>query len=469
MPKRPRPDKSQIKAKAEEAFKKTEQKYKHQSASDRELKLLNDLQRKGTISDKVSALMMKIQKSYIPDKYCDFVSIDLLMNMTKKKNNHQSFAALEGLKELFIENLLPNKPLQYINDIEVTKVPGGLSKLHLEDKLKHKYTEFISILKAHSLDTIDFHKKTAIQILGFLLKKPEMQDYIIECIINKLGDPNSTIPTSVVLECNHLVWKNKLLLEPLLKNLSRFLTRAILLPSAKFYSIVLLNSLKLTIADQVPLQILIQTLLRLFPIVLKETKISGNKAVSLLLKALNKNFPLFTNKSAYQSFFKEEIDEIYKLAHMSNTNIQIESLRFIFQSEFAQGFVSDRYYRALYEFILPALTLRSITYKSQALLFNTLMISIKEDTNISRVKAFVKRILQVCLISEPPFILASFMLLSEIFKIHKSIGQMLDVPSEDEEEAYEDMPDSDEEEVIKDDERKNIKKIEKTEEKTEKN
>ena len=179
---------------------------------------------------------------------------------------------------------------------------------------------------------------------------------------------------------------------------------------------------------------------------ISETKIYGNRAVSLLLKALNKNFPLFANKSAYQNFFSDEINEIYKLSHVNNTNIQIESLRFIFQSEQAQGFVSDRYYRALYEFILPVPAIRSITYKSQALLFNLLMISIKEDTNISRVKAFVKRILQVCLISEPPFILAGLMLLSEIVKIHKSIIQLMQVLSDDEEEAYEDVLDSDIEE-----------------------
>jgi Nucleic-acid-binding protein possibly involved in ribosomal biogenesis len=240
--------------------------------------------------------------------------------------------------------------------------------------------------------------------------------------------------------------KNKQLLEPLLKSINRFVFRPSISSSAKFYSVVVLNSLKLTPADQVPLQLIIQTLLKLFPVLVSETKIYGNRAVSLLLKALNKNFPLFANKSAYQNFFSDEINEIYKLSHVNNTNIQIESLRFIFQSEQAQGFVSDRYYRALYEFILPVPAIRSITYKSQALLFNLLMISIKEDTNISRVKAFVKRILQVCLISEPPFILAGLMLLSEIVKIHKSIIQLMQVLSDDEEEAYEDVLDSDIEE-----------------------
>ena len=447
MPKRPRPDKSQIKVEAEQAFKKSEQKFKSKNASDNELKLLNDLQRKGTLSDKVSALMMKVQKSYIPDKFCDFASIEALMHIAKKKSRHHSQASIEGLKELFVDTLLPNRPLQYINDTEMVKVPGGLSRLHFEDKLKHKYTEFINILKSHSLDTIDFSKKSAISVLGSLLIKSEMQDYIIECIVNKLGDPSTCIPTHVVLECNHLVWKNKLLLEPVLKAISRFLTRPALSSSAKFYSIVFLNSLKLHTADQVAIQLLIQTLLRLFPIVVQETRTSGNRAVSLLLKALNKNFPLFTNKSAYHDFFTEEINEIYRLAHLNNTSIQIEALRFIFQSEQAQGFVSDRYYRALYEFILPVPCMRSITYKSQAMLFNTLMISLKEDTNISRVKAFAKRILQICLISEPPFILASLILISEMIKIHKSINQMLEVPSDDEEEVYEDMPDSDQEEI----------------------
>lgn len=448
MPKRPRVDKQKLKLEAEEAFKKQETKYKEHLTSDRELKLLNDLQKKGTLSDKVSSLMLKIQKSFIPDKFCDFPSLEILMHMARKKSRHHSFAALEGLKELFFENLLPKHPLKYINDIEVNKVPGGLSKLHLEDKLKHKYSEFINILKTHTLDTVDFFKKGSIKILAELAKKEEMQEYILECIVNKLGDPNKVVPTAVILECNHLVWRNKGLMEIMVKTISRFVSKSNLSTSAKFYAIVLMNSFKLTPTDQTALQLLIQTLLRLFPTVLQETRVSGNKAVSLLLKALNKNFPLFTNKNSYQNFFKEEINEIYKLTHSGNTNIQIEALRFIYQSEQAQGFVSDRYYRSLYEFIVPLPSLRNITTKALSLLFDTLTMSLKDDSNISRVKAFVKRILQVCLISEPAFILASLMFVSNLSKSQKSLVQLLEVASEDEEELYEDMPDSDSEGVL---------------------
>lgn len=447
MPKRQRPDKQQLKAQAEEAYKSQEKKYKQRQETDRETKLLNDLQRKGTLSDKVSALMIKIQKSFIPDKFCDFGSLDILLQIAKKKSRHHSLASIEGLQELFLDTLLPDHSLSYISDLEIKKIPGGLSKLHLEDKLKQKYTEFINILKSHTQDTVEFFKKTAIKALTGLAAKPEMQDYILECIVSKLNDHSIQIPTAVVLECNHLVWKNKSLMEPLLKIIARFCSKSSLSSSSKFYAIVLMNSLKMTPNDQICIQILVSTLLKLFPVVLQETRVYGNKAVALLLKALNKNFQLFTNKNSYQEFFKSEIDQIYRLTHSSNSNIQIEGLRFIFQVEQAQGFVSDRYYRALYEFIQPYPHMRSITYKSLALLFNTLMISMKEDTSISRVKAFVKRIFQVCLVSEPPFILASLMLLSEISKVHKSLLQLMDVPSDDEEEVYKDAPESDDEEI----------------------
>jgi ribosome biogenesis protein MAK21 len=445
MPKRQRPAKQNLKAQAEEAYNLKTTKFKEKQKSDRELKLLNDLQKKGTLSDKVSALMLKIEKSFIPDKFCDFGSLDVLLQIAKKKSRHHSQASVEGLQELFLDTLLPDKPLSYISDLQVQKVPGGLSKLHFEDKLKQKYTEFINILKEHTQDTVEFYKKNAIKVLAGLAKKAELQDYILEVIVNKLGDPNTQIPTSVVLECNHLVWKNKNLIEPLLSTLNRFCMKPGQGSSGKFYAIVLMNSLKLTSNDSGCLQQLVSILLKMFPLLVKETRTSGNKAVSLLLKALNKNFALFPNKNSFQEFFKAETDELYRLTHVENTNIRIEALRFILQVEQAQGFVSDRFYRSLYEFIQPLMHLRSVTYKSAALLFNTLMLSMKEDPNISRVKAFVKRIFQVCLISEPHFILASLMLFSEISKVHKSLAQLFEVPSEDEEEMYEDAPDSEEE------------------------
>lgn len=445
MPKRQRPEKQKIKAQAEEAYNVKVSKFKKQQESDREVKLLNDMQKKGTLSDKVSALMLKIQKSFVPDKFCDFGSLDILLQIAKKKSRHHSLASIEGLSELFLDTLLPDRVLSYISDLEMKKVPGGLSKLHFEDKLKQKYTEFITILKNHTQDTVEFFKKTAVKALAGLARKPEMQDLILETIVNKLGDPITQIPTAVVLECNHLVWRNKALMEPLLKVLNRFCLKSNQSSSGKFYAIVLMNSLKLTSNDSTCLHILVSTLLKLFPIIVKETRQSGNKAVSLLLKALNKNFGLFTNKNSYQEFFQKEIDELYRLSHIENTNIRIEALRFILQVEQAQGFVSDRFYRSLYDFIQPFLHLRCITYKSAALLFNTLMMSMKEDPNISRVKAFVKRIFQVCLVAEPHFILASLLLFSEILKIHKSLGQLNQIPSDDEEEAYDDAPDSDDE------------------------
>lgn len=321
----------------------------------------------------------------------------------------------------------------------------------VQEKILEKYREFIDVLKESS--TVEHSHKHMIRVMGELvMMKQELRDKILEEIINKLGDPLPAIPTCVILECNTLVRRRRFLLPMLLRIISRFAFRKNQSVNAKFYAIVLINSIKLRLGENEAVKIVIQTLLKLFTVLLKEARQQGNKTIALLLKTLNKTFPLFSEKGiVYQDFFKNEINDLYSLTHhQENINIQIESIRFILQMEMAQGSISDRYYRSLYEHILPHPRIRTINYNSLTILFNTIMISLKEDFNITRIKAFLKRILQGCLISDPPFILGSLLLVSEIMKIHPGTYTMIDeAVVEDEEEKYEDIPDSETEEIAK--------------------
>ena len=77
---------------------------------------------------------------------------------------------------------------------------------------------------------------------------------------------------------------------------------------------------------------------------------------------------------------------------------------------------------------------------------NLLYRSLKADVSIKRVQAFVKRLLQIIHMHEPPFICGVLYLINELIVTFPSIKSMLSTPednaSDDEDEHYDDVPEN---------------------------
>lgn len=109
------------------------------------------------------------------------------------------------------------------------------------------------------------------------------------------------------------------------------------------------------------------------------------------------------------------------ITHDANFNTAIQALILIHQVATAKQvcfkinklmeILLDRYYRTLYESLLDR---RLMTSSKQALYLNLLFKSLKSDTNIPRVKAFIKRICQIASIHSPGFICGTLFLLAEL-------------------------------------------------------
>jgi len=100
--------------------------------------------------------------------------------------------------------------------------------------------------------------------------------------------------------------------------------------------------------------------------------------------------------------------------------------------------VSDRFYQALYAKLLdPSIKASS----KQAVFLNVLYKSLKSDPFLHRVKAFVKRILQVCSFQQPAFICGTLFMISELTKLKPGIKSLTQQPEEeDDEEHFVDIP-----------------------------
>jgi hypothetical protein len=105
------------------------------------------------------------------------------------------------------------------------------------------------------------------------------------------------------------------------------------------------------------------------------------------------------------------MDTLFKITHAGTFNTSLQALSLIFQVCQSRAAVSDRFYRTLYDSLHDE---RLMTSSKQAMYLNMLFKALKADTNQARVMAFVKRLLQMLGIHQPPFICGALYLLGEV-------------------------------------------------------
>jgi ribosome biogenesis protein MAK21 len=170
----------------------------------------------------------------------------------------------------------------------------------------------------------------------------------------------------------------------------------------------------------------------------EESKEDLNKRMTAqILTGLNRAFSFAETED---SVFEQHLDALFRVARSSNFNNSIQAMMLIQLISTKKQFVSDRYYRALYESLLDPRLLNS---SKQILYINLLYRSLKADINIKRVQAFIKRLLQIITLHEPPFACGILYLIRELETTFPSIAAMLSNPEiadEDEEEKFVDVP-----------------------------
>lgn len=137
------------------------------------------------------------------------------------------------------------------------------------------------------------------------------------------------------------------------------------------------------------------------------------------------------------------MDMLFKITHSSNFNTSIQALMLIQQLATSKNLAVERFYRTLYESLLDP---RLVNSSKHALYLNLLYRALKSDLNVKRVKAFVKRLLQVITLHQPPFICGVLYLLRELEGTFPGLTSLLTDPEEHDdmdEEVFRDVPEED--------------------------
>lgn len=440
----------------------------------------------GTMEDKVSALTLLVQESPLHTQK----AFGQLLGLSQKKSRNAAMMALAALKDLLGQGVLlpPDRKLKAFSRQpgliaalqgkgahwkSGDKLPGEIQKMHLilwayEDWLKKQYFEMLKILETWSNDEVDYSRNRAVTFVWELLKeKPEQEENLLRLLINKLGDKEKKVASRASYLLLQLQITHPLMKSVIVSSIeSDLLFRPNQSGIAKYYAVITLNQTVLSQKEPEVANKLIEIYFSLFLGLLKKQKehekeekrlnkhglIQGGggkpgkmakkkaekaatmafkvedelreKLISAILTGVNRAFPFANTDDAK---FEEQVNLIFEVTHSSNFNTSIQAMTLIQQISATKHYSADRFYRTLYESLLDP---RLITTSKHIMFLNLLYRSLKADTSIKRVKAFVKRLLQIIHLHEPPFICGVLYLVNELINTFPTIRSMLSTPED---------------------------------------
>jgi hypothetical protein len=149
------------------------------------------------------------------------------------------------------------------------------------------------------------------------------------------------------------------------------------------------------------------------------------KHLSLVVKRINIICKYCSEKKInIKPLLADKIETLFRLSHSKSLKLRIETLNLIFNIvKYLDGNLIDRYFRSLYELLL---TKELSVSKSLRLFLKLALQSLVFDNNLNRVAAFLKRLLGVCLLSEPPFICCVLIVVSQVLRNKHKLWKMLE-------------------------------------------
>ena len=426
----------------------------------------HDILEKGTFDDKISSLLLYIrQNPKMTIKY-----IEILIKLAENKNRRKNDAVIIGLKDLFLESILQGKKYLAFNQKyknlsnNIEKEEEELFNSYYEDKIHHLYLRFINILE-ESINTesiINIKKKNMDYLCEMLIKQPESEEKILQDIVNKLGDTSTEIS-------NHTIKLLKQIQEQHM-NMSLIIFKYVTI----FYTMNTkneskLNALNYLVQMEIPnlnMKIFLEESIHFFfglfnqissnnesnnnalnekklkeekdkkkqkklkKIILenKAQNIINDKFLSLIVKRINILFKYIKNQKNQMEkinlIIEEKLSVLFKLSHSKNLKLSIEILKLLFGiiTTQDQNFIS-RYYKSLYE-LISINSLSSSKYVKEAL--KLILVSLMFDNNNNRVCSFIKRLLEMCFISEPSYIICLLIIISQVLRNKNKLWKMLE-------------------------------------------
>ncbi|XP_077594682.1 CCAAT/enhancer-binding protein zeta isoform X2 [Stigmatopora nigra] len=406
----------------------------------------------GVLADRMAAVTLLVQDAPLHT----LEHVEALVAMVGKKGGRRAgLMALDTLRELLLSELLPEerklrffdqRPLDRLEEMASGNREVRDRRLFLwyfEHLLKHQVARLAASLDEASHDTVAATKAKALDTAFRLLcERPEQERAFLAQVVNKLGDPEY----KTAAKASHLM-ETLLFHHPNMKTVvccevERLLFRANVGARAQYYAVCFLNQVRLSHEEKELAARLVSVYFAFFQACVAERDLRS-KMLGALLTGVNRAYPYAgENDRAVE----EQTDTLFRVAHLAKFNAAVQALMLLFQVMNSRQSLSDRFYVALYRKILDGGLSASDRHN---MFLNLLYKSLKTDTSLRRVRAFLKRLMQVGAQQGASFACAVLFLYSELTRAKPALRAALHRSATDAEEMFRDIPE-DEEEIFRD-------------------
>ncbi|KAM9963286.1 hypothetical protein ACTFIW_006512 [Dictyostelium discoideum] len=398
------------------------------------------IQHTGTIRDRISAITLLIQKAPM----YRLASLDILINLAAKKSEREREFAINSLKDLFVNSLLPNTKLKRFierENIQDSK-PVELVQWYFEDLLKSRYQAYIRLLEILSKDTVARIRAIATSTVQYLLlKKPEQEEVLLTLLVNKLGDEDGSNAGKAVKLLEKLLEAHPAMKLVVIREIELFLYRPNNSNKAQYNALYYLNKLQVACdkdgTSSVEMKDMSHRLIKLYFTFFTNKSNINSSAITLLIFGIRKAYSITKESTVFEP---EQLKSLFKSCRKSTINKVIQTLCLIFEIKQHTPEIANDFYSNLYHTLNR---MEKLSQFDQTSFLNLVFRAIKHDDNISRSMAVLKRLIQFSFHQIVSFSAATLILVSELIKFNPIFGTMItDIEKKSTEEKQEEGEES---------------------------
>ncbi|ALC44861.1 CG7839, partial [Drosophila busckii] len=291
---------------------------------------------------------------------------------------------------------------------------------YFENELKEQYHEYLKNLM-QGLQTGQEHNKTAAIVAAarLLAYAPEKEQMLLTMLINKLGDPIAKIASKALHHLSEVAQRHPNMCGVIVGEAEKLLFRNKISERAQHFALCFLSSIAPSGRPEVCTK-LVNICFALFKVLVQKGAVN-NRTMQAILRCLQKAIvEAQPANGSTEVLTKEMQDTIYRLVHLADIRVSIQTLGLLLQLITVKTEKYDRFYNALYIKLLD-LNLINIGTKTAAQLLHIVHRAIHIDKHVARAQAFVKRLLQLSLYAPPNIAAGCLIVLHKLLRMRRDI------------------------------------------------
>ncbi|KAH8260442.1 hypothetical protein KR038_000069 [Drosophila bunnanda] len=292
---------------------------------------------------------------------------------------------------------------------------------YFEGELKDQYHEFLKNVM-QGLQTGQEHNKNSSIVAAskLLAYAPEKEQLLLTMLVNKLGDPIAKVASKALHHLSEVAQRHPNMCGVIVSEAEKLLFRNNISEKAQHFALCFLSSIAPSGRPEVCTK-LVNICFALFKVLVQKGAVN-NRTMQAILRCLQKAIVEAqpAKDSNGELLNKEMQDTIYRLVHLADIRVSVQTLGLLLQLVTVKTEKSDRFYNALYVKLLD-LNLINVGSKTAAHLLHIVHRAIHIDNHVARAQAFVKRLLQLTLYAPPHIAAGCLIVLHKLLRMRKEL------------------------------------------------